>query len=469
MLRYVLRRLLIAVPTLLLISLVIFGLSRLTPDDPVEKIFRESGSPSGDATRQSDTYRSYAVQLGLDKAPFYFTVSTLAYSDTLYRVFPLSKREHMQALAGQAGNWELADRYEKALTAAYARIARLPDSLPQKPTLNVTISAAFQTANITDSDTLCLRSLRLAETTGDTALQAALRAWRFELQALEGARAAYKYPTLPIVRWHGLDNQYHRWLKGFLSGDMGYTWYSPKPVWAYLRPLLYATLFINGIALFLALAAAMPLGVWMTRLNERAFDRWMRRFLLVLYALPVFWLASLLRMGFATPGMGLSLIPGIDIAPWLSTGLPFFEWIGRNAAKLILPVLTLSLHTMALLALQLRGGMAAAMREDYIRTARAKGLDESQVHWRHGFRTALFPVFTILAGILPAILGGSIVVESIFRFPGMGEALQEAFLNKDFPVLFTVLMLTAVISILANLMVDLTYAWADPRVRYAKK
>ena len=138
----------------------------------------------------------------------------------------------------------------------------------------------------------------------------------------------------------------------------------------------------------------------------------------------------------------------------------------RNGSRLLLPVLTLSLHVVALLALQMRSSVVRILSLPFLRTAYAKGMPEATVVWRHGVRNALFPMIALLAQVLPAIFGGALVLEYLFQVPGMGSMTQEAFLGRDFPVLFAITMLSAGVTIAANLLADVLYAWLDPRVRF---
>ena len=117
----------------------------------------------------------------------------------------------------------------------------------------------------------------------------------------------------------------------------------------------------------------------------------------------------------------------------------------------------------------MRSGMLGALNQDYIRTARAKGVSEEDVHWTHAFRNGLFPIITIFASVLPAVFTGSLVVEALFNFPGIGTKTFEAYLGKDLPLLSAIMMLAATLTIVGSLLADILYAWADPRVRFAKK
>lgn len=466
MLRYVLRRILLAVPTLLVISMAVFGLSKCAPYDSSlglgEVVLGNMQQQAADALLRAEA-------LGADKPTFYFTLTTAAFPDTLHRVFPYSRRERMKRLCAQTGDWPLLSRFELALWDLAAATDHLPDTLGK-------VAGDFRGAvsQMLRND----RASQLAPLMADIRAKAggllpnALPTNLIDsLQTRVAEICAHLNPgrmNVPAVHWHGLDNQYHQWLSGFVVGNWGMST-SKKPVWEWLRLSLLSTLIINGLAIMLAYLVAVPLGVAMARRRDRFFDRAVRWGLLFLYSMPLFWLGSLLIILFATPHVGLHLINGIAIEMYHSSGKTYLEWCLSNFDKFILPILTLSLHALAILALQMRGGMLDALGQDYIRTARAKGLAEHAVHWRHAFRNALFPLITVFASVFPAIFTGSLVVEYLFQFPGLGTKTYEAYALRDYPVLFTILMLAATFTVLGNLLADMLYAWADPRVRFSRK
>lgn len=466
MLRYVIRRILLAAPTLLVISMAVFGLSKCAPHDRALDL---GENLSGDLRQQEAAIRRKAEQLGLDKPAFYFTFTTAAFPDTLYKIFPASRREFLKKLCAQTGNWQSVNRYETALREVFFWENGLPDTLAGAADFRLAVSDLMKNDEVERTsemfDSLQKVSVNLPS----------LPRLPYLLDSLQTCiRALLEEPqhgkmNAPAFYWHGTDNQYHRWLTGFVTGDLGFSWYWHKPVWEALKFSFFSTLIINGLAIFLAYLIAVPLGVAMARQREKVFDRVAHWVLLLLYAMPVFWLGSLLILLLATPGMGIYVIKnGIAPESFQGSGQSFGGWCLSNFDKFILPVLTLSLHVLAILALQMRGGVLENIGQDFIRTARAKGVGENAVYWRHVFRNALFPIITVFASVFPLIFTGSLVVEYLFQFPGLGMKTHEAFMRGDYPVLFAILMLAATLTILGNLIADLLYALADPRVRFAK-
>jgi len=465
MFRYILRRVMLALPTLLIISMAVFGLSKCAPREPALEM---GDSVFSTLQEQEIAIRQRAEQLGLDKPVFYFTFTTAAFPDTLYRIFPLSRRSQMAKLCAQTGDWPAVSRYDQTLRTLAFFADTLPDTLPGVGAFRVAFSEIIQGEQV-ESVAGTIGNVRSAVLQLPASHQPSHLLDSLQACALALGQKTQRWKmNVPAFYWHGVDNQYHRWLTGVATGNLGLSRLSQKPVWDSLKFSILSTLIINGFAMLLAYAAGVPLGVAMARRRDRAFDRVARWLLLFLFAMPMFWLGGLLILFFATPDFGLFLINGINLESYQGSGKSFIAWCGSNFDKFLLPVATLALHALAILALQMRGGMLDVIGQDFIRTARAKGVGEPGVYWRHAFRNALFPVITVFASVFPALFTGSLVVEYLFQFPGLGMKTHEAFMGGDYPVLFAILMLAATLSVVGNLLADLLYAWVDPRVRFSK-
>ncbi|MEZ4941452.1 MAG: ABC transporter permease subunit [Saprospiraceae bacterium] len=457
MLSYLTRRILLAIPTLLIISLATFALSRYSDADPVQI----------DYALNPSAYRVKVHDLGLNKPLFYLSLTNCAVPDTLHRIFPLEVRDRLVQLTNQSGNWAATSRYWQAITTDLDPVL--------KQVSGQVFSQLTQLRFIKNLDQIPYQ-IALAQQHIDTVslaekkavLQASLSTIRQYYLAIKATPQRWKL-LIPALHWHGLDNQYHKWLSGFLTGNPGKSIVTGNPLLVELRPRLLVTLLLNGMAMLLAYLIGVPLGVFMARHYRQRADRWLRTGLLFLYAMPVIWLGSLLILLLSRPDIGLGWINGLNAEPWLMSGKSFGHWTLDNLEKFILPVLTLTLHALAILAMQMRGGILEVIQQDYIRTARAKGLSERLVFWRHAFRNALFPIITVFASFFPAIFSGSLVVEYLFDFPGMGTKMESAFANNDYAVLFAMVMFVSVVTILGTLLADLLYAWADPRVRFGRR
>ncbi len=492
MLKYLLRRTLLSLPTLLVISFLAFGLGKCAPGDPVVNILGEENYNTLDPAQQAEKYRSNAVRLGLDGPSFYLSITTAAYPDTLWRIFPLDRRERLGKLVGQTGNWLAVQNYDKAVSATVRAIEALPSSLPQSSHLRNELPFLVRADKLALLDSAVNRLNLLYNEIPQTSIsESALNVPPSEfrkpeasfprlanaLLRLDSAASVLcnqRFPDrlrMPAINWHGFENQYHHWLTGFLTGDLGLT-RRRVDVWVDLQSSLLSTLTINFLAILLAYLIAIPFGVEMARRKGSWVDRWGKRGLFFLFSVPIFWLGGLLIMVFTNTAWGHAILPSIyfDVQDaWHRDKTSFGDWWSANASKCVLPIIILTLQAVAMLALQMRGGILGTLGKDYIRTARAKGVGEEEVYWSHAFRNALFPIITVFASILPAVFTGSLVVETLFGFPGMGSKTFEAYLGQDLPLLSAIIMVAATLTILGSLIADVLYAWADPRVRFSKE
>ena len=176
----------------------------------------------------------------------------------------------------------------------------------------------------------------------------------------------------------------------------------------------------------------------------------------------------MLLLVFGTPDYGLQLFSILELTN-LSSTASFGERFWTTARYMILPVFCLAYSSIAIITLQMRGGMVEVLQMDYIRTAYAKGMPKRKVIWKHAFRNALFPVITILGGLFPAIITGAVIIENIFNIPGMGQLMVTSIFEKDWPVVYVIMILSAILTMVGILLADILYALADPRVRFQSK
>jgi peptide/nickel transport system permease protein len=271
----------------------------------------------------------------------------------------------------------------------------------------------------------------------------------------------------------GLDQplyiQYYKWLTSFVTGDFGHSLARSRPVADIVFEALPNTLMLTGIALVLVFAIGMLIGVLQAVRQYSIFDSTSSVVSLFFYSMPSFWLALMLVLVFslkahiwgwpiALPATGMM---SVDYE-FMSTG----EKIIDRISHLILPVGTLTLALAAGVARYMRGQMLEVIRQDYIRTARAKGLSERTVIMKHALRNSMLPVITLLGLYLPFLFSGAVFIEVIFAWPGMGRIIVDAIFQRDYPLVMATSFIFAVIVIAGNLIADVLYAVADPRIRY---
>ncbi|MBF0507567.1 MAG: ABC transporter permease [Deltaproteobacteria bacterium] len=266
---------------------------------------------------------------------------------------------------------------------------------------------------------------------------------------------------------YGLDQplhiQYWNWLRRLVKFDFGDS-FAPdrKKVIDKIAERLPITILINVLSLFMIFLVAIPIGVLSATHQNTLFDKVTTVFVFLGFATPTFWLALLSMILF---GVDLQLLP---ISGIKSMGYEELSAIGKVldvARHLILPLLLSAFGGLAGVSRYMRANMLEVIRQDYIVTARAKGLRESVVIYKHALRNALMPVVTILGLSVPGLIGGSVIFESIFAIPGMGQMFYQSVMSRDYPVVMGGLVIGAVLTLLGNLLADMSYALVDPRVR----
>ncbi|MCB0429750.1 MAG: ABC transporter permease [Flavobacteriales bacterium] len=489
--KYFLRRILIFIPTLVLITLLGFTLSQYMPGDPVDRLLT-SASAGGELLQQSQSMqqqkRLWRHKLGLDLPVFYVHITSLAEPDTLYRIYPKSVRNAMERLIATYGNWPEIQQYRMALEHLTSLHNNLdpdsgfyagahPDSV--LATLNRCMFESTGLLSIYDPDQLEVRFKQLATDYGKYAclrpFASALADVRTALGRVREHPAKWK-AYVPVLRFYG-NNQYHRWMfgdgefsRGILRGDFGISFVNRQPISNILPSRIGWSLFFTLISVVLSYLISIPIGIRSAVKRHSRFDRLSSLFLFILYSLPGFWVATLLLMTFANPDI-LPWLPASGIAP--PTGFPDgSSWWSRlmtTLPYLVLPVICYTYSSFAFLSRTMRISMIEVQEMDFIRTARAKGLGEGTVIYRHALRNALLPIITVFTNLFPYAIGGSVILETIFTIPGMGLEMYEAIMSKDHPVIIAVLTLSGVLTLVGFLLADMLYAIADPRITYDKK
>ena len=258
----------------------------------------------------------------------------------------------------------------------------------------------------------------------------------------------------------GLDQpvyiQYFRWIGDALTGDLGSSLWQNVPVTDQLLVSLPVTFELGLLALIVALSVSIPIGVYSAMRQDTVGDYVARSFSLLMLAIPSFWLGTLVMV---FPSVWWRWAPELEY-------IPFFDDPITNLKHMIIPAILLGLSMSAVTMRMTRTMMLEVMRQDYIRTARAKGVGEKLLVMRHALRNGLIPVITLIGLQAPLLIGGAVILEQIFVVPGMGLLLLEAVFQRDYPVISGVFLVVGVGVLVINLLVDLSYGWLDPKVRH---
>jgi peptide/nickel transport system permease protein len=501
MLKYIFRRILIFIPTLFIISLLAFVISVNAPGDPVEALFsggEGGGSNAGGVNERVEREKSaLRHRLGLDLPLFYFTIGSLATPDTFYKVHDQSESASLSRLINRYGNWPEISNWSRSVKEL--RLIALKAVLPDTSSAT---EAEVQTALVT-KNTITEQINSLLITDDPVQIKSKLdqisaaseaKFWPSKFgYLLSETKACFEQMNnntsvwknyIPVVNFYGY-NQYHRWIfgdgnwltgkgaidtEGVIRGDFGISYSTKQSVTRTIKRALPWSVLMTLLSVVFAYIISLPIGVYAASRKDSLFDRTSSVLLFMLYSLPPFFMGTLLLLLFANPEV-FNLLPANGVKP--VEGYPddagFFEKVSISLPYLILPLITYTYSSLAFLSRQMRVSMLEIVHQDFIRTARAKGLSERTVIWKHGVRNALLPIITVFSNIFPAAIGGSVLLEVIFGIPGMGREIFDAIRSQDYPMIVCVFTLSGFMTLVGYLVADILYAVADPRISYSSK
>ncbi len=271
------------------------------------------------------------------------------------------------------------------------------------------------------------------------------------------------------MKLYGLDKplpvQYFIWLGKVARLDFGNSFKHHRPVIELVKERLPITLVLNLAAFVIIYVVSLPLGVISAVRHRRLTDNVTSVVLFILWSLPVMWVGQMM-IGYLCNPQYVNWFPSAGISSNIAGTMPFFPWLLDRAHHLVLPVICITYGGFAMLTKIVRAGMLDNLRMDYVRTARAKGLSEFNVVMQHAFRNSVIPVITIMATLLPAMIGGSVIIEKVFTIPGMGLLAFEAISTRDYNIVMAVTTIAGVLNMIGMLLADIAYAIVDPRITF---
>lgn len=481
---YILRRLLLMVPTFFGISLLIFLVLNLAPGRPgaQQQSADVAANARGEATQES--YKIFREQFNLDKPILFNTRFALTTAEVRRALevaanvtsAPLPERIEVQERLEDWGQYavpqlmavlveaDAAGQNKVRDTAAYFLRLNAPRRLksPFEPHPTPDVRAYNDDVSAERSE---LSRLRYAFDAPEAEKRSVIDAWRAWYDAVRGR---FQYDAADKLRIFFLDTRFATYWKNLLRLDFGVSLATREPVMATLISKLKYSLSLSVVSLLLAYALAIPLGIFSAVKRDTKADRTLTVALFMLYSLPSFFVATLLLI-FFSEGSDFRALRWFPTGGFQSPGadeLTILGQVGDVIWHLVLPIACLTYGSLAALSRYMRTGLLEVIQSDYIRTARAKGLPERTVIGKHALRNGLLPILTLLAGLLPAVLGGSVVIEYIFGIPGIGLWTIESIYQRDYNVIMGVQLLTTVLVLLGILLTDVGYALVDPRIRY---
>lgn len=491
MFKYAIKRIITFIPMLIAISLIAFIISINAPGDPVERLSKAAGS-EGSADQQSGASKKIKQELrkklGLDLPIFYISITDIASSDTLYKVQDKYHKSNLTALVHQSGNWQAVSDYYQSTLLLQKKAQKLNAKVIFEKDTNLNLNNTnevinqfgFEIGSLLETSDPEIMDMKLEKINTFIESNSFLSHLQPELNSTISNREkliseSTRWKTyIPTIHWYGTENQYHLWLlgngkdrKGLLRGDFGISYIDSQPISTKIWQKIGISFGLSLISIFLAYLISIPIGIYSAYKKDSAADRGMSLVLFILYSMPSFFVATLLLLQFANPD-NLSWFPvsGIQDPTLFDPEWGFFKKLSHRMPYLILPIITYTYGSFAFLSRIMRVGMIDIVSQDYIRTARAKGLGEKKVILKHALRNSLLPIITVFASIFPMAIGGSIIIEVIFSIPGMGVEIFTSILNYDYPMIITVFTISGFLTMVGYLVADLLYAVVDPRISY---
>jgi len=478
---YLLRRFLIMIPTFFGISLLIFLVLNLAPGRPGAQNKADlASSARGEETQES--HQIFREQFNLDKPILFntrFALTTAEVRHDLMVIAQLEEANIVERIAvhervADLGNYAVPQLMEVLLDASAPPLLRdtaalfLRQNAPRRlvDPFNPAPSPELRAHNDEVAhERIELSRLRYAFDAPDAEKQQVAQAWA---AWFEKAKPRFEYTALGKLRILLFDTRFATYWHNLLRLDFGVSLATREPVLHTLFSKLKYSLSLSVLSLVLAYAIAIPLGVFSAVRRDTRSERVVTVTLFMLYSLPSFFVATVLLYFFSEGSnwSALRIFPTGGFQSLDFDELTTFERIGDVAWHLALPIGCLTYGALAALSRYMRTGLLEVIQSDYIRTARAKGLPESVVIGKHALRNALLPIITLLANLLPAALGGSVVIEYIFGIPGIGQWTIDSIFLRDYNVIMGVQLLTTVLVLLGMLLSDIGYALVDPRIRY---
>ena len=482
MLNYVIKRLLLMVPTFAAISLVIFVVLNFAPGTPGAQMAtgESGGQDASTAGEQRESYRIFKEQFNLDKPVLFNTRYNLDKDDVAGELnavlnesgdVPAGRRIEAQE---NIENW---GRY--AVPGLMGVLSDETASLRMRSLASqrLTFNAQRQNKNVYKKN---LTDAERSEVKAISKANSEVRGWSFKPDATpaeanatvtqwttwyEANASDWDYGTADRIAIFLFDTRFAKYWTNLAKLNFGVSHVDKRPVLQKVISKLKYSITLSFSSVLLIYAISLPLGIWSSIRQNTLADRVVTTVLFMMYSLPSFFVAVFM-LNLLTRGTPLQIFPTSGFESLDTSQMTLLEYIKDVGWHIILPIFCGSYAALAALSRYARSGLLDVIRSDYVRTARAKGLPESVVILKHAARNGMIPILTLLASLLPTLIGGSVVIEVVFGIPGMGSFLFESINLRDYNAVMAVLLISSALTLVGMLISDLSYALVDPRITF---
>jgi peptide/nickel transport system permease protein len=478
---YLLKRLLWSIPTLFAVVLIGFVLLVYSPGDPIETVLGVSNHE--DPLKPNSQYiekqkKDWEEKLGLNLPLFYVTIQSSALPDTLYRISNKKEKEIIRKLCLKTGEPESVIKYRSLLSMFHKTFLKDVDNILS----NEKDSSANRIKDIAFAyDRLCYETdlEKIEDLQGRLVALTYFGSFKNSYSAALGLGHLHfekknKMPRVfkPSIKFHS-KSRFHQWFfgdgkysKGIIRGDFGISYVSKEPIRNHIYKNLFWSILFSGIGILLAHLISIPIGIRQAIHNNSLWEKVTTVLLFALYSIPVFFLGTLLQTYLANHQYLHIFEPtGIGPTRGFAPGSTAFERLWQTLPYMILPIVCFTYSSIAFLTKLTKSSILDTLNQPYITTAKAKGLPFKKIVYKHAFRNALIPLITVFANIFPLLVGGSVIIESIFTIPGMGTEMFMAYFSKNIPMIISIFTLTGIFTVVGFFISDILYVIVDPRIR----
>ena len=483
MITYILKRIALMIPTFLAISLIVFAIVNFAPGNPGAKQIGSEGGQQANTGEQRESYRIFKEQFNLDKPVllnFRYKLSQEAVSDVMTDVLNLdglilpaariSSQEKLEnwgryAVPALIDILQNHEQREMRALASQRLTINARKRLLGEFRANLTPEQKKINKKIADETNSFKNKYFIAGDYEDPKAISEEEAMAFWKGWYDTNKGDWEYSTGEKMSIVFLDTRFAKYWSNLAQLNFGISHLDKRPVLEKVLSKLKYSLSLAVTSVFFAYLLSLPLGIWSAVNENSKADQVVTFILFMLYSLPSFFVGVVL-LNFFTIGSPLKLFPTAGFESIDTSQMTTLQYLKDVIWHICLPIICLTYGSLAALSRYARTGLLDIIRADFIRTARAKGLSEGVVILKHAARNGMIPILTLMATLLPVLIGGSVVIEVIFGIPGMGRLGFEAILLRDYNVIMAILLISSLLTLIGMLLSDLMYAFVDPRITF---